>query len=59
MSDIYKQAEEMNADVMDYERGYIYKVQNYNQCKKMGLPTPGIEVVDFEGNHIGYAQKMD
>lgn len=55
--DIYEYAKKYDADYMDMSTGYIYKVQAYNHDKKMGLPTPGIPVVDSTGNLIGYAKK--
>jgi hypothetical protein len=55
--DIYKQAKEMDADYMDVNTGYIYKIQDYNKAKKLGLPTAGIEVYDSEGNFIGIAKE--
>ena len=54
---IYDYAKEFNADYYDPHTGYIYKIQNYNNCKKLGIPTEGIEVVDIKGNHIGYAKQ--
>lgn len=54
--DIFKYAEEFDADYYDPTQCVIYKVQNYNRSKKLGLPNnvPGIEVVNLEGNSIGY-----
>lgn len=57
--DIYEYAETTNADYYDFSTGYIYKVQDYNKAKKLGLPTPGIEVVDIFGNHVGYARNVN
>ena len=57
--DIYEYAKEYNADYYDQHTGYIYHVQNYNNQIKMGLPTPGIEVFDTDGNFIGYARKKE
>jgi hypothetical protein len=51
--DIFKYAKEFNADYYDPHTGNIYKVQNYNKCKKLGIPTEGIEVTNLEGVHIG------
>lgn len=55
--DIYKKAKEMDADYMDMNTGYIYKIQDYNRAKRMGLPTPGIAVYDSDGNFIGIARE--
>ena len=54
--DIFKYAEEFDADYYDPEKCQIYKVQNYNRIKKLGIPNnvPGIEVTDLDGNTIGY-----
>ena len=52
--DIFKYAEEFNADYYDPSTGYIYKVQKYNNDKKLGIPTNGIEVQNLEGQTIGY-----
>jgi hypothetical protein len=51
--DIFKQAEEANADYLDTQAGLIFKIQDYNRAKKLGLPTAGIEVCDLEGNYVG------
>ena len=56
--DIYEMAKTMSADYMDMNTGYIYKIQEYNQAMKFGLPTPGIRVTDSDGNTIGYARKI-
>lgn len=56
--DIYKYAKEYNADYTD-RNGNIYKVQDYNNAIRNGLPTPGIKVYDWQGNFIGIAQKKD
>lgn len=45
---------EMKVDYMDLSSGNIYKIQEYFHRKKLGLPNPGIEIVDSFGNHIGY-----
>lgn len=54
--DIFKYAEEFDTDYYDPNKGVIYKVQNYNNSKKLKMPNnvPGIEITDLEGNHIGY-----
>ena len=57
--DIYKQAEEMDADYYDPTTGYIYLIQEYNRAKKLGLPTPGIKVKDSNGNIIGVARPKE
>ena len=54
--DIYEYAKEFNADYMD-TNGNTYKVQEYNRAIKLGLPTEGIKVYDWQGNFIGIAQK--
>ena len=51
--DIFKYAEEFNADYYDPVNGNIYKVQDYNNKKKLGIPTEGIEVTNIEGTTIG------
>jgi len=55
--DIFKYAQEYDADYMDMHTGYIYHVQEYNRAKKFGLPTIGIRVSDDEGNNIGYVRE--
>lgn len=54
--DIFKYAEEFEADYYDPVNFVIYKVQNYNRSKRFGIPNnvPGIEIVDLDGNSIGY-----
>jgi len=54
--DIYEYAKEFNADYQD-PNGNIYKVQDYNNAIKNGLPTEGIKVYDWQGNYIGIALK--
>lgn len=51
--DIFEQAKKFDADYYDQHTGYIYKIQEYNHRKRMGIPAIGIEVYDFEGNCIG------
>lgn len=51
--DIFKYAEEFNADYYDPVNGVIYKVQDYNNKKKLGIPTEGIEVTNLEGVTLG------
>lgn len=57
--DIYAYAKEMDymVDYLDPHSGLIYKIQDYGKALKFGLPTPGIAVVDEDGNMLGYAQK--
>lgn len=57
--DIYEQAKEMNADFYDYRTGYTYLIQEYNRAIKFGLPTPGIRVMDSNGNIIGVAKRKE
>lgn len=52
--DIFKYAKEFDADYYDPVNCQIYKVQDYNRSKRLGLPVEGIAVVDLEGNLIGY-----
>lgn len=52
--DIFKFAEEYNVDYYDHEKCVIYMIQNYNKCKRLGIPVSGIEVVDLDGNTVGY-----
>lgn len=54
--DIYKQANEMNADYYDFNTGYIYKIQEYNLAK-IENPDAQIRVTDSEGNTVGYARR--
>ena len=55
--DIFEYAKNYNADYYDPNSCLIYKVQNYNKCKRLGIPTDGIEVVDLDGNTVGYVQE--
>ena len=55
--DIFEYAKEFNADYYDPVKGVIYKVQNYNQNKKIGIPVDKIEVTDLDGNTIGYVSE--
>lgn len=55
--DIFEYAKEFNADYYDPHTGYIYKVQDYNKRKKLGVPTNGIEVTDLVGNTVGYVSE--
>lgn len=55
--DIFKYAETNDADYMDMNTGYIYKVQDYNRDKRLGVNTNVIEVCDFEGNYIGVVKE--
>lgn len=55
--DIFEYAKEFNADYYDPVTGKVYKVQDYNKSKKLGIPVPGIEVIDIEGNSIGYVSE--
>ena len=52
--DIFEYAKEFNADYYDPVKCIIYKVQKYNESKKLGIPVNNIEVVDLDGNLIGY-----
>ena len=55
--DIYEQAEKFNADYYDPYTGNRYAIQEYNRARKLGLPTEGIKVYDWQGNLLGIAQK--
>lgn len=56
--DIYKYAEEHDADYMDMSTGYIYKVQEHNKLKKLFDIDADIKVVDsMTGRLIGYARR--
>lgn len=56
--DIYKYAEQFNADYLEIETNRIYRVQEYNQAIKNGLPTDGIKVIDATTKElIGIARK--
>lgn len=57
--DIYKMAKEVDADYYDFKTGYTYRIQDYNQAIRNGLPIRGIPVIDDCGTFIGYAQKKD
>ena len=52
--DIYKYAREYNADYYDPKTCVIYKVQDYIRSKRLEQKTYGIEVVDLQGNSLGY-----
>jgi hypothetical protein len=54
---IYDYAKKNDADYMDMNTGYIYRVQDYNRAIKFGLPTDGIYVTDSDGNLIGIAKE--
>ena len=57
--DIYKYAESINwgADYLDMHTGYIYKIQEAGNARKLfGIELP-IKVYDSAGNFIGVAQK--
>lgn len=51
---IFKYAEEFDEDYYDPIKCIIYKVKEYNKSKKLGIEVPGIEIVDLNGNTIGY-----
>jgi len=55
--DIYAYAETHDEDYLDEETGCIFKVQEYNRCRRNGWPTKGIEIHDFRGNSVGFASK--
>ena len=57
--DIYNYAKKYNADYHDPYTGNIYKVQEYNRAIKLGLPTTGIKVYDWQGNFLGVAVKKE
>jgi hypothetical protein len=58
--DIFEQAKKMDADYLDNTSGYIYRIQNYNHCKRLGLPTLGIQVIDSaNGEEIGWIPEPD
>ena len=54
---IFEYAEEFDADYYDPAKCVIYKVQDYNRNKKLGLSVDRIEVVDLDGNTVGYIIK--
>ena len=56
--DIYEYAKSINynADYYDMNTGYIYKIQDYGLALKRGLPTPGIKVINNDGDVIGIAK---
>lgn len=56
--DIYKYADEFDADYYEMGTGRIYHVQDYNRARKYGLPTNGIAVTE-NGVLIGYCEKAD
>ena len=45
---------DLNTDYMDMNTMNMYKIQEYNRAKKLGLPTAGIKVVTPEGKLVGY-----
>ena len=55
--DIYEYAKKFDADYID-QQGNIYKIQSYNRAIKLGLPTRGIEVYDYDNNFIGVARQL-
>lgn len=55
---IFKQAEEIDADYMDYQTGIVYHIQEYNRCKRMGIPTPGIRA-SLHGEFIGVIREPE
>ena len=54
---IYEWTETHNADYMDMSTGYIYKVSEYKNSERLGLPNFGIRVTNSEGKTIGYAKR--
>lgn len=56
--DIFKYAEEFDADYYDPNKGVIYKVQNYNNNKKLRIPNNGIEITNLEGKSLGYKPEI-
>ena len=57
--DIFKRAEEFDADYYEMRTGYTYHIQEYNRAKRFGLPTIGIRVTDYEGNEVGYCREPE
>lgn len=57
--DIFEYAKKFDADYYDPNTGYVFRVQNYNQAKRFGLPNLGIEVVDLDGRPIGWVREED
>ena len=60
--DIFEQARTMDADYLDMATGYIYHIQQYNRCKKLGLPNlyGGILVTDScTGEIIGVVREEE
>lgn len=57
--DIYKQAQEMDADYYDMNTGYTYHIQEYNRMKKFFNIDGKIRVSDSTGKTIGYARKAE
>ena len=55
---IFDYAKEFNDDYYDPGKRVIYKVQNYNNSKKLGIPVTGIEITDISGNYIGYEPEV-
>lgn len=58
---LFDRAKEVDADYLDMNSGYIYKIQEYNRAKRFGLPTvvPGIRVFTLEGEYVGYVEDPD
>ena len=55
--DIYKQAEEIDADYMD-DQGNIYKIKKYNRALRSGSPNAAIEVFNSNEEFLGFAQRI-
>lgn len=57
--EIYSYAKSINysADYMDMHTGNIYKIQEYGNAIKNGIPTQGILVMNSIGEILGVARK--
>ena len=53
----FKDCLDMGVDFMDIHSGVIYKIQEYSNAKKLGLPTSGIQVIDTLGNRVGVVEE--
>lgn len=59
VNDIYEYAKVFDADYMDLNSGYTFKVQQYNEAIRNGWPTKGIEVYDYQGEYVGFVREHD
>lgn len=55
---LFDRAKVVDADYLDMNSGYIYRIQEYNRAKRFGLPpvVPGIRVFSLAGEYVGYVE---